>query len=188
MRIALQIVQLVLRRLDVAIARIGERGQLAPAEVVSRVERLRVHRGFRQPAGPVEERLERTAAEIPRYRRLDELEDRRHQVDVLDQIGDAPSRARVALLLDDQRHVHRFLVHEQAVLLLAVVAEAFAVIREQDDRRSVVELMRFQIPDQLADDLVAVRHFAVVRHVLGEPLRRRVRLVRFVEMQEEERA
>ena len=84
--------------------------------------------------------------------------------------------------------MHRFVVHEQAVLLLAVVAEAFAVIREQDDRRSVVELMRFQIPDQLADDLVAVRHFAVVRRVLGEPLRRRVRLVRFVEMQEEERA
>ena len=57
----------------------------------------------------------------------------------------------------------RLVVDEQAVLLLAVIAEALAVIRQQDDRRSVVELVRLQVADQPADDLVGVGDLAVVR-------------------------
>ena len=91
-------------------------------------------------------------------------------------------------LLDDQRHVDRLVVEEQAVLLLAVIAEAFAVIRQQHDRRSVVELMRLQVVDEAADDLVGVGDLAVVGRVLREARRRRVGLVRLVEMQEQERA
>ena len=122
------------------------------------------------------------------HRRLREIQQRRHQIDVLHQVGDAASAARVALLLDDERDVDRFVVHEQPMLLFAVIAEAFAVIRQQHDGRSVVELVRFQIANQPADDLVAVGDLAVVRRELRKPLGRRVRLVRLVQMQKQKGA
>src|SRR6185436_1750890 len=105
-------------------------------------ERFRVDRCLAEPAGPLEHRLQRTSAEAARAWRLHEIEHGRHQIDVLDEIGHPPSGAEIALLLDDQRDVNRFLVDEQAMLLLAVIAEPLAMIREQDDRRPVVELMR----------------------------------------------
>ena len=107
---------------------------------------------------------------------------------MLDDGGDPPPRADTRLLLDDERHVDRFVVDEQPVLLLAVVAESFPMIGEQDDRRSIVELVRLQITNQPADDFVGVRDLAIVRRKLREPLGRRVRFVRFVEVKEQERA
>jgi len=60
---------------------------------------------------------------------------------MLDELGDAAAGAGIALLFDDERHVDRFLVHEQAVLLLSVIAEPLAVIGEENDGRSIVELV-----------------------------------------------
>ncbi len=79
-----------------------------------------------------------------------------------------------------------FLVDEQAVLLLAVVAEPLAVIRQQHNRRAIVQLLVCEMRDHPADDLVRVRDFAVVRRIFLEPLRRRVRLVRLVQMEKQE--
>ncbi len=62
-------------------------------------------------------------------------------------------------------------VHEQPVLLLAVIAEPFAVIGDEDDRGLIVELMRLQVPHEPADDFVRVGDLAVVRRELGEPRR-----------------
>ena len=186
--ITLQVVQLLARRLDVPVAIVGERRQLAPAEVNPAVQRLRVRLQRRGPARALEQRLERPAAQPPGDRRLDEVENRRHEVDVLHHVGDAASGARVAFLLDDQGDVHGLFVHEQPVLFFAVVAEAFAVIRQQHDRRTVVQLVRLQVFHQPADDFVGICDLAVVRRVLGEPLRGRVRRVRLVEMQEQEGA
>ena len=89
--------------------------------------------------------------------------------------------------LDDQRDSERFLVSEHAVPGFAVIAEPFAVIGRQDDRRLVVELVRFEVLDEAADELVDVRNLAVVRLERIEPRWRRVRRVRFVEVQEQER-
>ena len=107
---------------------------------------------------------------------------------MLDDVGDAPARAGVPFLFDDQRHVNRFVVDEQSVLLLAVIPEPFTVIRQQHDRGTVVELTRLQVLEKMPDDFVAVGNLAVVRQVLAEPRRRRVRLVRLVEMEEQERS
>ncbi len=82
-RIVPEVVELLARRLDVAVAVVGERGQLAPAEVVARVQRLGVDRPRGQVAGAVEQRLQRAAAQVPGNRRLHQVEDRRHDVDVL---------------------------------------------------------------------------------------------------------
>ena len=49
------------------------------------------------------------------------------------------------------------------MFLLAVIAEPLAVIRQQHDRRAIVELMGLQILHQPADDLVGVGDLAVVR-------------------------
>jgi hypothetical protein len=120
--------------------------------------------------------------------RLHEIQDRRHEIDVLNQIRDPPAGAGVAFLLDDQRDVDRFVVHEETVLLLAVVAQPFSVIGEQDDCGAIVELMRLQVLHEAPDDFVRVRDFAVVRRVGGEAIRRRVWLVRLVQVEEQERA
>ena len=69
----------------------------------------------------------------------------------------------------------------------AVVAEPFAVIGRQDDRRLVVELVRLEVLDEAADELVDVSNLAVVRLERVEPRWRRVRRVRLVEVQEQER-
>src|SRR6185295_16993229 len=63
--IARQVVQLFARRLDVAVALVGQRGQLTPAEVIARVQRFRIDRGRGQLARALEHRLERAAAEVP---------------------------------------------------------------------------------------------------------------------------
>ena len=110
MRIALQVVQLFMRRLDEAIAIVGERGELAPAEVISGVQRLRVHGSFRRPARAVEERLERSTAQTPWVGGLHQVEHRRHEIDVLYDIGNPPPRTRIPLLFDDQRNVDCFLI------------------------------------------------------------------------------
>ena len=92
----------------------------------------------------------------------------------------------VAGQLHDERHVHRLVVEKQPVLLLAVIAEPFAVIRQQHDRRPIVEPDARRRIEQTADDLVGVSDLAVVRRVHREPRRRCVGLVRLVEMEEQE--
>src|SRR5205085_10368898 len=57
--VLLLVEQLVARRADEAVTRVRERIELAPAEVITRVESLGVDARIRQRAGPVEERLER---------------------------------------------------------------------------------------------------------------------------------
>ncbi len=55
--------------------------------------------------------------------------------------------------------------------LLAVIAEPFAVIGDEDDRGLIVELMRLQVLHEPADDFVGVGDLGVVRRELGEPRR-----------------
>src|ERR1700730_3039227 len=53
-RVRLQIVELRARRLDVAIAPVGERGELAPSEMVPGVQRFGINRRVQQEAGALE--------------------------------------------------------------------------------------------------------------------------------------
>ncbi len=98
---------------------------------------------------------------------------------------DASARAPRAGQLDHERHPDGFVVEEDAVLVLAVIAEAFAVIGEKDDRRGVVEAFRSQKPEQLAEVLVGVLDLAVVGAGGGEFGRGRIRRVRLVGVDEQ---
>ena len=115
----------------------------------------------------------------------DEIEDGGSDVDVLDRRADAAGRI-AARQLDDERHVHRRVVEEQAVLLLAVIAETLAVIGQQHDRRLLVEGRRAQPIEQASDDLVRVSDLAVVRFVRRETRRRGIGFVRLVDVKEQE--
>ena len=118
-------------------------------------------------------------------RRAGEIENRRRQVDLLDRRRDPPG-AILARQLHDQRNVHGRVVEKEPVLLLAVIAEPFAVIGEQHDGRALVDARGAQPVEQPADDLVRVGDLAVIRLVGGEARRRRVGLVRLVDVEEEE--
>ena len=74
------------------------------------------------------------------------------------------------------------------MLLLAVVTEPLAMIRQQNDGGAVVELVRLQILHQPPDDLVAVCDFRIVRGVHRKALGCSVGLVRLVQVQEEKGA
>ena len=51
------------------------------------------------------------------------------------------------------------------MLLLAVIAQALAVIGKQRNRRAIVDVQRAQPIEQPSDDLVHIRDLAVVRLV-----------------------
>ena len=165
---------------------VGERFEHAPAEAVVAVECFRVDRLVRRSRpGPVGQRLERSPAQVAGHRRLHQVEDRRHDVGLLDEIGHAASGVRSAGLFDDQRDVNRFVVQEQAVALLAVVAQSFAVVRDEHDGRLIVELAGLEIAHETADDFIRVGDRPVVRRERAEPLGRRVRRMRFVQVQKQ---
>ncbi len=187
-RIAIEVVELLPRRLDEPEAAVGQRRQLAPPEVIARIQRFRIHGLLRELPRALDERPQGPSAEVSGKRRLHKIQNRGHDVDVLHDVADPASRAGVAGRLDDQRNVNRFVVEKQAVLLLPVIPEAFAVIGEQDDGGAVVQLVRLQVLNQTADDFVAVGDLAVVWRVLREALGRRVRFVRLVEVQKQKRA
>src|SRR4029077_4976880 len=123
----------------------------APAKSISAVPRLRVHRRFGKRAGPVGERLQGAAVKIAWRWRLCQVEHRRNDVGELHDVGDAPSRAKSGRLFQDEWDVDVLVVQEQPVLLLPVVAESLSVIRHEDDRGLIVELMLLEIPEESAE-------------------------------------
>ena len=60
------------------------------------------------------------------------------------------------------------------------------VVAEQDDRRAVVELVRFQVVQQAPNDFIGICDLSVVGRIGREALGRRIRCVRFVEVEEKE--
>ncbi len=83
----------------------------------------------------------------------------------------------------------RLAIEQDAVLVLAVLAEPLAVVREEDDDRPVVDAEALQLVQQVADDPIGRGHLAVVLLGIarGEGLRRLVGGVRLVDVEEEEK-
>ena len=103
--------------------------------------------------------------------------------------ADALARTRASRELDEERNTKLLAVEEDPVLVLAVVAEPLAVVGEEDDDRLVVDPFRFQETEEASDDRVGGRDLPVVgprRVPAPEGLRRIVRRVRLVEMEERE--
>ena len=59
--------------------------------------------------------------------------------------------------------MQRFSMEQQPVFRLAVVAESFAVIRDQRDDRAVEYPSRRQPIEEFPDDLIGIGDFTVVR-------------------------
>ena len=147
-RIGHERTQLLVDAADEPIRRVRERKDRLAIEPDTRGEQLCVD-GLvgDEPAGLVENRPERTSAQTRRHRCADDIEQRREQIDVLDRQRHPSSGARLARLLDDERHVQRAVVE-------CVAGARIAVIRGEDDRGVVVALRPLQLRDQAPDDLV----------------------------------
>ncbi len=146
-RIGDDVVELGPRRLDVLVPDVGQRSEIAPAQVETRIERLAVDAALVCLSGRAsrEGRRERVPGQPRRDRGACDLGDGRKHVRQRDRSGHGlagPPRLRE---LDHQRNVDRFPVEQDAVLVLAVVVQALAVIREEDDERAVVDLLVLQI-------------------------------------------
>src|SRR5688572_16555859 len=71
------------------------------------------------------------------------------------------------------------------MLLLAVIPESLSVVGSHDDRGRVVQTSLLQLLEQVSHDLVRERDLAVVRIRRCEPFRRRVGLMRFIDVKKE---
>ncbi len=154
-----EVVELGLRAVDVVVAPVPDRPQRAPAQVDARVEGLGVQ-------APLRVERARRASAARRRRAAEALPGRRPSVgsrstSATGSFTVSPARAEPGQL-DEQRDVERLAVEEDAVLLLAVLAQPLAVIREQDHDRAVVEAAAPQLPDEVAHDRVGRRDLAVV--------------------------
>ena len=190
-RVCLEVVELRAGRLDEAVARVGEgvRARSSRSDSGRRTPRRRSPVPAAGPPRP------RAAARSERPRRPPargapaRSRMRRHEVDVLHRVRTRGARRpRPPGSFTIERHADRRVVEEQPVLLLAVVAEPFAVIRQEDDRRARSYSPRcFSHGDQLADDLVGAGDLAVVGvRTRANRSGGRVRRVRLVDVEEEE--
>ena len=97
--------------------------------------------------------------------------------------------ARAPRQLHEQRDLQGLAIQQDPVLVLAVIPQPLAVIGEEDDDRAVVDAASvFRSAMKLADDRVggARSRRRTDRRSGSERLRRRVRRVRLVEVEEEE--
>src|SRR5713226_9178112 len=86
----------------------------------------------------------------------------------------------------DQRHMHRGVVHEEAMLIFAVLPERLAMIAECDDQRRIIKVVLFEPCHQVTELVIRVGDLAIVEvaAVLGAVgFWRIVGAVRVVKMQ-----
>ena len=164
-----------------------ERRQRSPSEAVLAKERFSVERRIESGA-VTEEGRQRPTAQPARAWGFGQGEDGRHDVDVLHPRRHTPLCALTTGLLHDERDTQHLFVQQQAVFLLAVVAETFAVIGHQQDRRPVIQLVGLQIREESPDDLVGVGDLRVVRRLRFEACRCLVGRVRLSNVQEKKGA
>src|SRR5262245_44739358 len=185
--VQLQIVQFFLCAFDVPEPAISECRENIPTELVMAVEGF----GVDDPTWDgmsVEQRLQRAATQSTRVGCFGEVQQRWHQIEMLDCLLDSAAGAFSSRLLDDEWNPEPLFVNEPAVFLLAVLPESLAVIGDEDDRRAVVQLMGLQIADQTPDDLVGPSDLGVIRRVDGPTFERHPSRVWLKDMKEEERA
>ena len=160
-RIGVQIVQFFLGRTDIPKSAIGQTGQLGPSEVIEAVERFRINQLIRNDSVAVEKRRERTSSKVAGKRRFRQIENRRDQVNLLHGDLHATAGSFPGRRLDDQRDVKGIVVGQQTVRAFAVIAQSLTVGRDEHNRGLIVELVRLEVSNQAADDVVD-RHDGVV--------------------------
>src|SRR5438034_555877 len=91
-----------------------------------------------------------------------ERQERRADVDQAGGRGDARAGTRVAWQLQKPRDAQRLPVQEHPVFGLAVVAQAFAMIRNDGNDGALEKLARAQAIQKSAGEIVGVRNLAVI--------------------------
>ena len=129
-RVGVDVVELTPGRGDELVAPVADRRQLAPAVVITRIPGLAERQQIERL--PTRRAAAGSRPDTPSgFATPSDLENRRHHVDDAHLIGDdanGQSRSR-----DDERNVHGRVVDKEAVLLLAVLTQRFAVIANDDD-------------------------------------------------------
>ena len=150
----------------------------------TRVVCFRVYRPLVEPTSARKEGNEAPSLHAGRQGQVRELDHRRQ--DVHQRNGLAPAfRLHLPRGRDEQRHVEGLLVDEEPVSVFTVVAEAFAVVAGQDDRRSAGQTARVEKVEQAQKLRVDVGDLAQVRPIrvlLRERRRRCIGRVRVIEV------
>ena len=138
LRIFLEVVQLGTRRRDQLVAALPQRAQIAPAEMVQRIDRfgvgLEAHLGAR--AGHQRGHALAVHRGTRRRRHVKQIEHGRHRCR-----STGPDRRRAGCCMSENgaRMISgtcdHALVDEEAVAVLAVIVEALAVVADDHDRR-----------------------------------------------------
>src|SRR4029079_11403536 len=108
------------------------------------------------------EREEAAAGGLPGGRQAERVQDRREDVHVADPLH-GYARREEARGVEDQRDAERGVVREDPVRLLAVFAQALAVIAGEDDQGTAVLPAGEERLEDGTEQAVRVRHFAVIR-------------------------
>src|SRR6202158_3020492 len=104
--------------------------------------------------------------------------------------GSASRNAAPGGRFNDQRHMHSCVVHEEPMLVFAVVPERLAVIAERYDQRRIIKVVLLEPCDQVAELVIRVGDLAIVEvaAILGTVgFRRIIWAVRIVKMQPEKK-
>src|SRR5258708_27860253 len=91
---------------------------------------------------------------------------------------------------DDKRNVNGGVVNKEAVLMLAVLCESFAVIAHEQNQAAIINLITFEPLDQAAEFMVGISNLSVVEVALilaAVRLGRIIRAMRIVQMQPKEK-
>src|SRR3970040_996341 len=136
----------------------------------------------RLPTATLHQRKQALALHFSGYVDTGNLQDRREQIDQAHQVPNLFVRDGLfQRQLEDERHVQRRVVNEEAMSLFAMLPQTLTVVANDDDQRLVVQVVFLQELDQAAYLLVVKSNFTVVglrfvsRAVRG---RRAVRMVR----------
>ena len=181
-RIARQVVELLPGRPDV-LPRALHHAVQRPAVVGGRPERLTIDRPRRVGGALAGQTAPKAPPlDLPRRFQPGQIQHGWHDVHEADVPGHlqalGPTRRP-----DNQRHVHRALIHEESVRGLAVFAQAFPVVAGDNHQRVVVEPHRPQLVQHLPDavihvgDLPGVQVVGIVRRPGHRRLVRRMSVV-----------
>ena len=178
-----QVVELGNRKIDVLHRPANDTVQRRPSSIERRRKRFEV-RGHSDCTLAVRFVEETAAIERGRNHRSQRIEDGRQDVDVAHRIGDDAWREDLRRE-EDERHVQRALVGEQAMRRFAVLAARLSVIAGHDDERAAGRAVAKNRIEKRREGGVGGGDFAEVRirrESRPERFGRRIRKVRLVEM------
>ena len=170
--ISRDVVELRSRCLDVLPRGAPKPSKRRPSHVALGQQRLHV-RGLIAHRTALDCLAQRAPVHICRHPNPGEIQHRRHHIN-----APRDHRRRAPAVnpgpRDDERHPQRGVVHEHSMCLLAVLAEALAVVRRHDDQCAREITRTFQTAEQSADLRVHERHLTVVQ-AIGKTRRERRR-------------